>query len=48
MCMFISVKRIEYKQVDKAKLILSINFINKKIKHDHVSGWAYSLLHKRN
>lgn len=33
--MFVGIKRIEYKQVDKTKFILSIIFINKKINHDH-------------
>lgn len=32
--MFVGIKRIEYKQVDKTKFILSIIFI-KKINHDH-------------
>lgn len=41
MCMFVGVNRIgKYKQLDKTKFILSITFINKKINHDHMSGWA--------
>lgn len=46
--MFVGVKRIgKYKQLDKTKFILSITFINKKINHDHMSGWAQSATPKK-
>lgn len=40
--MNVGVKRIEYKQFDETKFILSKIFINKKINHDHMR-WVAGL-----